>query len=128
MGDNEALINVNDVMAYLVGRKIGKTKIFPNISPKKSLEGTLAGIIFTIIISFFYAYFLNLDYFSYILLGFLIGVVGLFGDLYISLFKRKLKIKDISDIIPGHGGFLDRFDSYLFCIPLSILMLKTFLV
>ena len=123
-----SLISVNDVMAYLVGRKIGKTKIFPNISPKKSLEGTLAGIIFTIIISLFYAYFLNLDYFSYILLGFLIAIVGLFGDLYISIFKRKLKIKDISNIIPGHGGFLDRFDSYLFCIPLSILMLKTFLV
>ena len=122
-----SLISINDVMAYLVGRKIGKTKIFPNISPNKSFEGTLAGIVFTIIISFFYAHFLNLDYFSYILLGFLISITGLVGDLYISFFKRKLRIKDISNILPGHGGFLDRFDSYLFCIPLSIFMLKTFL-
>ncbi len=122
-----ALVSINDVMGYLIGRRIGKTKIFPKISPNKSLEGTFAGIIFTIFVSIYYAHFFNFDYFSYFLLGLLISLIGLVGDLYVSLFKRKLNIKDISNIIPGHGGFLDRFDSYLFCMPLSIIMLKTFL-
>ena len=70
-----ALVSINDVMGYLIGRRIGKTKIFPKISPNKSLEGTFAGIIFTIFVSIYYAHFFNFDYFSYFLLGLLISLI-----------------------------------------------------
>ena len=122
-----ALISLNDILAYLVGRKFGKTKVFPNISPNKSLEGTLAGFFSTIIISVMYAYYSELSIFYLGLFGLLMGIFGLAGDLYVSAFKRRLNIKDISNIIPGHGGLLDRFDSYLFCLPLSVIFLKFFI-
>ena len=118
------LISINDIMAYAVGKKIGKTKVFPKISPNKSLEGTLTGIFFTICVSLTYAIYFKLDLMYFSFFGLFIGIFGLFGDLYISSFKRKLNIKDISNFIPGHGGLLDRLDSYLFCMPLSIIFFE----
>ncbi len=113
-------------MAYLSGKTLGKTKIFPKISPNKSLEGTLSGIVATISTSIFFAIFFKFDLLSFSVFGFFIAVLGLFGDLYISIFKRRLKIKDISKTLPGHGGVLDRLDSYLFCLPFSILFFELF--
>ena len=121
-----ALISLNDTLAYIVGRKVGKTKVFPNISPNKSLEGTFAGFFATILISVVDAYYSQLNIIYLGLFGLLMGIFGLAGDLYVSAFKRKLNIKDISNIIPGHGGLLDRFDSYLFCLPLSVIFFEIF--
>ncbi len=118
------LVSVNDISAYFGGKKFGKTKIFPQISPNKSLEGTVIGIISTIIVSIIFCSIIGKNYFNYFWFGFSISCLGLIGDLFISKFKRKLLIKDISQIIPGHGGLLDRLDSYLFCIPLSIIFFE----
>ena len=120
------LISINDITAYLSGKKLGRNKIFPKISPNKSLEGTLIGIISTIAVSIVYANFFDFDVFNFCIFGFLMAILGLIGDLFISSFKRRLKIKDISNILPGHGGILDRLDSYLFCLPFSIIFFEMF--
>ena len=115
------LISANDIMAYVGGKLFGKTKIFPYISPNKTLEGSIIGLISSILLSASYAFFNELDLFQYSLLGLLVGFFGSLGDLYISFFKRKINIKDTGKLIPGHGGILDRFDSYLFCLPICLI-------
>ena len=117
------LISSNDIMAYIGGKLFGKKKIFPIISPNKTLEGSLVGLFSSIFISVSYAFISQLDIISYFLLGFCVGVFGTLGDLYISFFKRKINIKDSGNLIPGHGGVLDRFDSYLFCLPICAIIL-----
>jgi len=108
-----------DSAAYFVGKKIGKHKLFERISPKKTWEGAIAGFIFAII--GFYVFMLifipAFPLIHSIILGAIIGIIGQFGDLSESQLKRDIKIKDSSAIIPGHGGFLDRFDSILFVLP-----------
>ncbi len=112
------LIWTNDTFAYLSGRFFGKTKLFERISPKKTWEGTIGGVIF----SFAMAIALSLLFDSEHLYFWLITVViivpcAIFGDLLESLFKRSLNIKDSGTIMPGHGGILDRFDAALFALP-----------
>lgn len=112
------LIWTNDTMAYFVGKKWGKHKLFERISPKKTWEGTLGGIVFTLLFGVIIGTYINqgLTLF-WVVSAVIIGPCAIFGDLLESLFKRSLEIKDSGSILPGHGGVLDRFDAALFSIP-----------
>lgn len=109
------LMWVNDSFAFLYGKNFGKNKLFEKISPKKTVEGFLAGfgctIIAGIIISFFHD---NLSIYNWIVIGVLTSVFGTLGDLVQSKFKRKASVKDSGKILPGHGGVFDRMDSIIF--------------
>ncbi len=110
---------VCDMGAYFVGVSMGKTKLCPEISPKKTVEGALGGIISSVIVSLVIT--LCFGYFNKILPTLLITIplcaVGMIGDLFASVIKRKVGIKDYGNLIPGHGGILDRVDSILFISP-----------
>lgn len=106
-----------DVGAYFVGVTIGKRKIFASISPKKTLEGTIGGIIFGIFIGIMVYYVLNIfRLVDWIIMSVLISFGAFIGDLVESKIKRSVNVKDSGDIMPGHGGVLDRFDSFIFAI------------
>lgn len=109
----------NDTFAYLWGITLGKHKLFPRISPKKSVEGFIGGLVFTVGIAIIIAkYFcFTLSMVEWIGAAIVIVVFATFGDLSESMLKRSLGVKDSSNMLPGHGGFLDRFDSLIFCIP-----------
>ncbi|MFT5821976.1 MAG: phosphatidate cytidylyltransferase [Crocinitomix sp.] len=120
------LVWCSDTFAYLIGRKIGKHKLFERISPKKSWEGFFGGMLFSIIGAITIAYFTEQSYFQYIIYGVIISAFGTIGDLIESMLKRSLGIKDSGNILPGHGGILDRFDAVLFVIPI-IYFLHTYI-
>ncbi len=110
---------ITDTAAYFVGKFFGRHKITPAISPSKSLEGYLAGFIAAALTVPIYAHFLLPDWsaaFS-VITGLVLGVLGTIGDLFESVLKRGAGIKDSSNLIPGHGGVLDRIDSLLFAFP-----------
>jgi phosphatidate cytidylyltransferase len=107
---------INDTMAYLVGSLIGKRQLSP-VSPKKTIEGTAGGIILCTIVMATLAYFLHYNVATAATIAFLCGVFGTIGDLYESKLKRLANVKDSGKFMPGHGGFLDRFDSLLFATP-----------
>ncbi len=108
----------SDTAAFFVGRTWGKHRLAPHISPGKTQEGAIGGIIGAIIISLFFILptplTLRLNWGQVILLGLLTSIFGQLGDLVESLFKRNMGVKDSSNLIPGHGGFLDRIDSIIF--------------
>lgn len=108
----------NDVGAYLIGTKFGKYKIFPKISPKKTIEGSIGGIIFSIACAFALKNWLNLTFNGLLSLGLIISITAQVGDLFESILKRGSGIKDSGTIIPGHGGILDAFDSLIFAAPI----------
>lgn len=106
-----------DVGAYFVGVSIGKRKIFASISPKKTLEGTIGGIVFGMIIGVAVYYVLNIfELVDWIIMALLISMAAFIGDLVESKIKRSVNVKDSGKIMPGHGGVLDRFDSFLFAV------------
>lgn len=117
-----------DIMAYAIGRLIGKHK-FTKISPKKSIEGAVAGIFGGIIFVTLYtlllnkAFGFNISYWYAITLGFVLSIFGQLGDLAASSIKRYTDIKDFGHIIPGHGGILDRLDSIIFIAPVAYILL-----
>ena len=122
----------NDTGAYLCGSLLGKHKLFPRISPKKSWEGSIGGGLLVLIVAGVIGYFTNTDTDPHMLsipawigLGLVVVVFGTWGDLVESLFKRTLGIKDSGNILPGHGGMLDRFDSSLMAIPAAVVYLYT---
>jgi phosphatidate cytidylyltransferase len=108
-----------DIGAYIIGKFFGKTRL-SDISPKKTVEGAIFGIIASTIISLAGAYLIKLPYFylTGLILGLIIGIASLLGDLTESMLKRDAGVKDSGDLIPGHGGILDRTDSYIFTAPL----------
>ena len=109
----------NDVCQYIWGKTIGKHKIIPKVSPNKTWEGFLGAVATTTVISGFIAPLLTPLTFKYgILVGLVIGISGFFGDVVISSVKRDLQIKDSGNLIPGHGGILDRLDSVIYTAPL----------
>ncbi len=116
------IVWVTDSGAYLIGRKIGKNKLAPHISPNKTWEGSIGGSLSAVIIVGAYLYFVQAAFpysFSTMLLWTLVfSVGGQLGDLIESAFKRHYGVKDSGKILPGHGGILDRFDSLLFVLPL----------
>lgn len=111
------LIWSNDTFAYLTGRMVGRTKLFERISPNKTWEGTIGGIVITLAVGALIAYFNGKSYVFWMPAAFIIALSAIFGDLLESLFKRSLNIKDSGNIMPGHGGILDRFDAALFAAP-----------
>ena len=104
----------SDTTAYFVGRAVGRHKLAPSISPGKTWEGAIAGLMGAIIVSLLFTLTLPLELWQAILLGFLISFFGQIGDLVESLFKRNMGVKDSGRLLPGHGGFLDRIDSVVF--------------
>jgi len=107
----------SDTVAYFVGKLWGERRIFPKISPGKTLEGTLFSPLGGIAGAVFTAFIFQQPLLPVIPLGFLISIFALVGDLFESIFKREAQQKDSSKLIPGHGGFLDRLDSLLFTAP-----------
>jgi len=117
---------INDTMAYIVGSLIGKTP-FSKISPKKTWEGTAGGAILCIVVIALIAYFTHLLAIKdAIVIAALCAIFGTTGDLFESKLKRMANVKDSGTIMPGHGGFLDRFDSLLFAAPAVWLYVKFF--
>lgn len=109
---------VNDTGAYLSGMTFGKHKLFERISPKKSWEGAVGGAASVVGIAFLFAWLIpEISLFNWIVLGLVTCVFGVFGDLMESLLKRSAGIKDSGRLLPGHGGFLDRFDAVIFSAP-----------
>lgn len=119
-----------DSAAYFLGTAFGKHRLFPRVSPKKSWEGAVAGFIFSIATMIFMKSVL-IDFLTMnqaITIGIIIGSFGQIGDLIESLIKRDANVKDSSDIIPGHGGILDRFDSLLYSAPIVFLYFSLFVI
>lgn len=122
-----------DTLAYTFGRLFGKRKIIPEISPKKTLAGALGGILGCTLLMVIYGivvnnYFnLDITYFTLILLGLLCGAISQIGDWAASAIKRYVNVKDFGNIMPGHGGVLDRFDSILFVAPVIYYVLALFI-
>lgn len=115
---------LNDTGAYCVGSLIGKRRLFERISPKKSWEGSIGGGLFAIASAFVFTHFFGiLSMAQWIGLALTVVVFGTWGDLVESLLKRTLKIKDSGNILPGHGGLLDRFDSAILAVPAAALFL-----
>jgi phosphatidate cytidylyltransferase len=109
-----------DTFAYVIGSKVGKRFIVKKISPKKTLEGLIGGLFATVV----FGMLIKLMLFNGLLNIFIIGgIFAFFGDLFISYFKRKSGVKDTGNILPGHGGVLDRIDSHLFATPVLIYIL-----
>ncbi len=108
-----------DIMAYFVGMAIGKHKLCPNLSPKKSKEGAVGGVLGSIIFCGIFTYFVIPDMMAESMFIAIAGsIVAQLGDLSASAFKRQMGIKDYGNLIPGHGGILDRFDSVFFTAPM----------
>ena len=119
------LIWTNDTFAYLVGKNFGRIKLFKVISPNKTVEGFIGGMVFCFVASYFIAqYFIELSLIQWLVIALLVSVFGVLGDLIESMFKRQAGIKDSSNFIPGHGGFLDRFDSVIFAAPFIFIYLQ----
>jgi phosphatidate cytidylyltransferase len=116
------LIWANDTMAFVVGKSIGKRKLFERISPKKTIEGFFGGLVFAVIFSVLIAkYFMLQSMLPWIIIALIVGIFGTIGDLIESKFKRMAGVKDSGKIMPGHGGILDRLDSIIFVGPFVFL-------
>lgn len=115
------IIWTNDIGAYIVGSLLGKHHLFRRVSPKKSWEGSIGAAFLVLLVTYIIAqYYTDWNIYHWIVIGVISIIAGTYGDLIESLLKRSLQIKDSGSIIPGHGGFLDRFDSFLFVIPLLV--------
>lgn len=114
------IIWATDSGAYFIGRAIGKNKLWPEISPKKTVEGFIGGIICALVVAVLFVYLTDIDATLLQLLWIttLLSIFGQIGDLVESAIKRHYNVKDSGNILPGHGGILDRFDSLLFVLPL----------
>lgn len=117
------LVSVMDIFAYIGGNIFGVKKIAPTISNGKTIEGTLIGLFFSILVSVLIKDLIDINFLYAVILGFTVGLLSFFGDLLESFFKRRIGIKDSGKFIPGHGGFLDRFDGYILILPLFNLIL-----
>ncbi len=126
------IIWTNDTFAYIVGKSIGKHKLFEKISPKKTIEGFIGGLLFAIFAGYLIstyvikpsAQFSNKSILIWVIIAAIVGVIGTVGDLIESKFKRIAGVKDSGKIMPGHGGVLDRLDSVIFVAPFIFLFYK----
>lgn len=113
-----------DIGAYFIGSKFGKHKLAPVLSPNKTIEGSIGGIVFALILTAIYLNFYSFTYSYGIMLGLsiILSITGQYGDLVASRLKRHFQVKDAGNIFPGHGGVLDRFDSVLFTLAVAMLL------
>ncbi|MGL4731636.1 MAG: phosphatidate cytidylyltransferase [Clostridium sp.] len=122
-----------DTLAYYSGRFFGKHKLIPKVSPKKTVEGAIGGLLGSVLGCTIYGYIISgfgvdVSIYNYVIIGILGGIVGQLGDFVASSIKRHAKIKDYSNLIPGHGGILDRFDSILFVSVVVYYYMSIFVV
>ncbi len=117
---------INDTMAYLVGSLMGRTPL-SKISPKKTWEGTIGGIILAVLTAGFVTWLVNFHIFHIVSMTAIVAIAGTFGDLLESKLKRRAGVKDSGSLMPGHGGFLDRFDSLLLATPFVWLFIQLFI-
>lgn len=121
------LLWASDIGGYFAGTKFGKRKLFERVSPKKSWEGVIGGALFAAVIAFLLGiFFTSYQAWQWYCIGAIIVITGIYGDLVESLFKRSISIKDSGNSIPGHGGFLDRFDGLLLSMPFIATFVKLF--
>ena len=122
-----------DAFAFFSGKVLGRNKIFPIISPNKTLEGTIGGVVSSVVINslmitlIFQNSLKTLDVIMLTLMIFICAVAAVFGDLLISSIKRQANLKDTGSLIPGHGGLLDRIDSHILCIPVFFVLYEVLL-
>ena len=122
-----------DAFAFFAGKVLGRNKIFPIISPNKTLEGTIGGVVSSVVINslmitlIFQNSLKTLDVIMLTLMIFICAVAAVFGDLLISSIKRQANLKDTGSLIPGHGGLLDRIDSHILCIPVFFVLYEVLL-
>ena len=119
-----ACVWATDTFAYFTGRSFGKRKLAPKLSPGKTVEGFIGGLLGAMLTGGLFAAWIHLPLFVGLAIGGMAGIVGPLGDLFESALKRELGLKDFGRVMPGHGGILDRFDSLLFVAPLAYLMLN----
>ena len=124
---------ISDIFAFLIGRKIGKHKL-TKVSPNKTIEGSVAGIVSAMIIGLIYTIIVNnvaslsINCSAIMIIVGILSIIGQIGDLAESSIKRYCDIKDFSNLIPGHGGMLDRFDSVIFIVPFAYILLMAFII
>lgn len=116
-----------DTCAYFAGYAFGKHKLIPKVSPKKTIEGSIGGILGSTLICLAFGYYFNIDLKVIVILGFLGSIVAQVGDLFASSIKRYVGIKDYGKLIPGHGGILDRFDSVILVAPFVYSIINLFI-
>lgn len=120
------ITQLNDIFQYLWGKSFGKKLIVPKISPNKTWMGFIGGAITSGILSYsIVPYYVNKHGISALLIGIIISCLGFLGDITVSYFKRQCSVKDLGTFLPGHGGLMDRLDSLLYVIPITIFILKT---
>ncbi len=114
------IIWATDSGAYFIGKAIGKKKLWPEISPNKTVEGSLGGVVCAVIVAILFGLFSNINgtIITFIGMTIVLSIFGQIGDLVQSAYKRHFNVKDSGTILPGHGGILDRVDSWLFVFPL----------
>ncbi|HIW31267.1 MAG TPA: phosphatidate cytidylyltransferase, partial [Candidatus Paenibacillus intestinavium] len=117
------VIWASDIGAYFSGRAFGKHKLWPLISPNKTIEGAIGGVVCSVIVAVIFALFAPdlIEMWRAILIGIVAAVAGQFGDLIQSAYKRVRGIKDMGNIMPGHGGIIDRTDSWIIVFPILVL-------
>ena len=121
------LVSIFSDIGGLVFGKFFKGRKLTKISPKKTISGSIGSFIFSLLlVPFFHGEMINNSFFKLALMTILISIISQLGDLFVSYLKRKAKVKDTSDILPGHGGFLDRVDGIIFAIPAGILLFSFF--
>ena len=118
---------ITDTGAYFVGKKFGENPMAPVISPNKTIAGAVGGILTTALFLILSSYIAGVLNFYYLLFAFLFPVIAILGDLFESCLKRNFNVKDTGTIIPGHGGILDRFDSFIFTAPFTYYFIILFL-
>lgn len=123
-----SLIWISDSAAYVFGVSFGKRPLLKSVSPKKSIEGFVGGIIFSIILSIIFNFYLNTNFslIQWLIIGVLTSILGTLGDLVQSQFKREAGVKDSGKWLPGHGGLYDRMDSIIFTAPFIYLLIIIF--
>ena len=122
------VIWINDTGAYFIGSRFGKHRLFERVSPKKSWEGFYGGVIFACLASYTFHYFTpNIHWYQWMGFAMVIVVFGTWGDLIESLLKRTVGVKDSGNILPGHGGILDRFDSVIMATPAAWIYIELFI-
>lgn len=109
---------INDTAAYIFGVTLGRHKLLERVSPKKTVEGFVGGVVATLVVAYLFHYFAAYELWLCLVSGLIISVIGTCGDLIESMFKRSVNFKDSGSLLPGHGGILDRFDSIIFASPL----------
>jgi phosphatidate cytidylyltransferase len=115
----------SDIGAYFAGSRFGRRKLFERVSPKKTWEGLLGGFVLAALVAFGLSHFFtDLNLFQWLMLAAILVITGTYGDLIESMFKRSMEIKDSGEAIPGHGGFLDRFDALLIASPFITAFLR----